>query len=188
MAGCLLALLAPPSLVAQIGVLGGFNREDLGDFTGAGDFTLSDSVEGFHVGIFLDFGMGRLGLRPGITYRRLPGAVLTGADRIPVDIEIVEFPLDARIAARLPVARPYVLVGAAAMFPASARSPIDDRLVGSRIRFDFGAGLEWDMGFRISPEIRYGRGTDGLLRNDVERAGIGNAKFDSFSFRVAVSF
>ena len=176
-------LAAPAPVTGQLGVLGGFSRDSFGESSGS-EITLADRTDGFHTGIFIAFDMGPLGVRPAIVFRELPGAVLPGGDQPAVDVEIIEIPLDIRIKAPLSGLTPYLLAGPVVMFPSSARDRVDDALVGSRVRFDFGIGLEWDLGFRIWPEIRYGRSVGSLLAGDTTD----DSDMETFMVRLGVSF
>jgi len=174
----------PATASAQIGIFGGYSRDSFDGYVGE-EFRLADRAEGFHSGIFLSFDIGRLGIRPGVSYHQLGGAVLlAGEDATPVDVELIELALDTRLFAPLPVLRPYVVGGAMLLFPSSARPAVDARLAGSTWRIDFGVGFEWNVGFRIFPEIRYGRSLGGLLAYDPQ----GSSSFDTFTARLAVSF
>jgi len=184
----LAALATPRPADAQIGVMAGYSRDSLGELMAGPGFQLADQADGFHTGIFLDVGIGRFAVRPGIVYRRLQHAAFSGVERTAVDIEIVEFPLDVRVSAPLPVAKPYVLAGAALMFPSSARNAIDQGLPGTRVRLDLGVGLEWNIGFRLWPEIRYGRGLGGLAGSEAEAAAGESSSLDTFMVRLGVSF
>lgn len=178
-----LALIPSPAS-CQIGVFGGYSRDSFDGYVGD-EFRLADRTHGFHTGIFLSFDVGRLGVRPGIAYHQLGGAVLpTGEESVPVDVELIELQLDARLAAPLPLLEPYVVGGAMLMFPSSARSAIDARLAGSVWRIDVGMGFEWDVGFRILPEIRYGKSLGGLVAFDPS----GTSSFDTFTARLSISF
>lgn len=181
-------LWGPGAARAQIGVTGGYGRDSLGELDAGAGFSLADRADGFHTGIFLDIGLGRLAVRPGIVYRRLQNAAFSGVERIPADIEIVEFPLDLRLSAPLPVATPYLLAGPVLMFPSSARPSIDQALVGQRVRLDVGVGLEWDVGFRLWPEIRFGTGLGGLAGSDAEAAAGDSSSLETLMIRLGVSF
>lgn len=182
------ALAAPGSLDAQIGVMGGYSRDSLGGFDAGPGFALADEADGFHTGIFLDVALGRFAVRPGIVYRRLQDAAFSGAERTNTDVEIVEFPLDLRLAAPLPIATPYLLAGPAVMFPSSARTPVDEALAGARVRVDVGVGLVWDLGFRLWPEIRYGWGLGGLASSATEAEAGSSSSLETLMIRVGVSF
>jgi len=181
-------LSVPMAARAQIGVMGGYSRDSVGEFdTGAG-FSLADRSDGFHTGIFLDISLGRFAVRPGIVYRRLQKAAFSGEERTPADIEIVEFPLDLRLSAPLPVVTPYLLAGPVLMFPSSARLAIDEGLAPRLVRLDIGAGLEWDIGFRLWPEIRYGTGLGGLAGSGAEAAAGESSSIETLMIRIGVSF
>ncbi len=184
LATALLALAASPAVIAaQIGVMAGYNHDS---FSGFSDerFALSDEIDGFNTGIFLDFAIGRLGIRTAMVYRRLPGAVTEDGDSPVSDLEIIELPLELRVTAPLPVARPYVVMGPTLIFPSSSRPPVDEALAGARLQLGVGVGVEWDIGFRLWPEIRYGRSLGGLVENDET----GGSKLDTFVIRLGISF
>jgi hypothetical protein len=180
----LITLVSPREASGQIGLLGGYSRDSFDGYVGD-EFRLADRTHGFHTGIFLTFDIGRIGIRPGVAYHQLGGAVIPDdEDAIPVDIEIIELPLDVRLSAPFPVVTPYLVGGATFMFPSSARPAIDDALVGRMWRVDFGVGFEWDIGFRIWPEIRYGRSVGGIVAFDPSE----DSGFDTLTARVAISF
>lgn len=181
--GVLSALIPVPAW-CQIGIFGGYARDSFDGYVGE-EFRLADRTDGFHTGIFLSFDIGRLGIRPGIAYHQLGGAVIPAGDEpVPVDVELIELQLDGRLSAPLPLLKPYIVGGAMLMFPSSARSTIDARLAGSVWRMDVGVGFEWDVGFRILPEIRYGRSIGGLVAYDPS----GASSFDTFTARLSISF
>jgi len=180
----LLAACAPPATSAQIGVLGGYSRDSFEGYVGDG-FRLADRTNGFHTGIFLTFDIGRLGIRPGVAYHQLGGAVIPDDEEaVPIDIEIIELPLDFRLSVPFPVITPYVVGGPTLMFPSSARPAIDVLLARTAWRVDLGVGFEWNIGFRIWPEIRYGRSLGGIIGFDPA----GDSNFDTLTARVAISF
>lgn len=180
-------LAVPVAARGQIGVMGGYGRDALGELS-AEEFALADQADGFHTGIFLDIGLGRFAARPGIVYRRLQNAAFSGAERIPADLDIVEFPLDLRVSAPLPVVTPYLLGGAVLMFPSSARTTINEALVGRLVRLDIGVGLEWDVGFRLWPEIRYGTALGGLVGSEAEAEAGDGSSLETLMIRIGVSF
>lgn len=173
---------------AQIGIMGGYSRDSLGGLDAGEGFSLAERADGFHTGIFLDIGLGRFAIRPAIVYRRLQDAAFSGVERTSADIEIVEFPLDLRLSAPLPVATPYLLAGPVLMFPSSARSSIDQALADPRVRLDVGVGLEWDVGFRLWPEIRFGKGLGGLAGSAAEAAAGESSSLETLMIRLGVSF
>lgn len=178
----------PDAADAQIGVMGGYNRDSLGELDAGEGFALADQADGFHTGIFLDIGLGRFAIRPGIVYRRLQDAAFSGPERTSADIEIVEFPLDLRLGLPLPVATPYLLAGPVLMFPSSARFSIDQALADPRVRLEIGVGLELDVGFRLWPEIRYGKGLGGLAGSAAEAASGESSSLETLMIRLGVSF
>ena len=184
LATALITLAACPAVAAaQIGVTGGYNHDS---FSGFSDerFTLSSDINGFNTGIFLDFAIGRIGMRPAIVYRRLPGAIVEDEESAAGDMEIVELPLEIRISAPLPLAQPYLVFGPTVMFPSSTRPIVDEALAGARLLLGIGVGVEWDLGFRLWPEVRYGTSIGGLVENDES----GGSKLQTLVVRIGLSF
>lgn len=184
LASALIALAACPAVAAaQIGVTGGYNHDS---FSGFSDerFALSSDISGFNTGIFFDFAIGRIALRPAIVYRRLPGAVEADEESAASDLEIVEIPLELRISAPLPLAKPYLVFGPTVMFPTSTIPAVDEALAGARLLLAIGFGVEWDLGFRLWPEISYGTSLGGLVENDET----GGSKLQRVVVRLGISF
>jgi len=182
-AALLVLAVAPTTLAAQIGVIGGYNRDSFDRFSNE-DFALAESTNGFNTGIFLDFEFGQIGIRPGITYRLLKGAIIQQPDGQTANLEIVEIPIDVRVVAPLPFIKPYLLAGPTVIFPSSARPLADQALAGARLGFGIGVGAEWDIGFRLWPEIRYGTSIGGIVEDDET----GGSRLDTFIARLGISF
>ncbi len=189
-----LLLATPIAATAQIGVVGGYNRDSIEEFVPADGFDFTDRTDGFHIGIFFNVNLGLLGVRPAIIYHRVSDLTATvGTDRTQFDIELVEIPLDLRLRLPIPVFRPYLLAGPVFSFPSTAATGVN-RLLNSRpIRVEFGAGLELNLGFKLWPEIRYGRGLDPLMASEIPLGeatllGQGQPRLDTITFRLGVSF
>jgi hypothetical protein len=180
----LIAFSAIPAVaVAQIGITGGFNRDSFSGFEST-TFRLADQANGFNTGIFLDFEIGNVGIRPALIYRQLQDAVMEDPESAPTSLEFVEVPLDIRLKARLPIISPYVLAGPSVLFPSSARPGVDQALAGARLSFGFGIGAEWDIGFRIWPEIRYSTSVGGIVKNDPSD----KSRVNTFIARLGITF
>lgn len=195
LSGLLIATALPRPAYGQIGIVGGYNRDFLRGLEANDGFSFTDEATGFHLGIFLNIRAGPFGVRPAILYHRISKLEFAaGERRNEFDLEIVEVPLDFRLRLGIPVVRPYVLAGPVFMFPSSPRRGIDNALETGPARLDIGFGLEWTLGLRLWPEVRYGFGlTDFLDANaipigDTTFSGTGTAKLDSFMLRLGVSF
>lgn len=176
--------VCPSALEGQIGVIGGFNSDTFGSFANE-DFELAEQTTGFNTGIFLDFELGRFGIRPAITYRQLKNAIVHGEEvGQTANLEIVEIPLDFRVSAPLPVIKPYLLAGPAVIFPSSPRPEADQALAGARLGIGIGLGAEWDIGFRLWPEIRYSTTIGGIMEDDTTRG----SRLSTFIARLGISF
>lgn len=179
---------------AQIGILGGYNRDTFEGIDVADGFAIEEDPNGFHMGIFLNVNMGLVALRPAVVYHRIVDVdVRSPTDALDFDLEIVEVPLDFRLRLPVPVVRPYLLAGPVFMFPSSPDESVDSLLETGPSRIDVGAGFEWSFGFRLWPEVRYGLGITRFMQTDFPLAGSpfsaeGDARLNSLMVRVGVSF
>ncbi|MCG8469857.1 MAG: porin family protein [Gemmatimonadetes bacterium] len=188
-------LLASPSVAgAQIGVVGGYNRDTIEEFLPENGFDFTDRTDGFHIGIFFNVNVGPIGIRPAVIYHRVPDLVATaGESTTQFDVELVEIPLDVRLRFPVPLLRPYFLAGPVFSFPSTSVTSVNDLLNDRPIRLEVGAGLELDLGFKLWPEIRYGRGIEPLMRPAIPIGasvlrGQGEPRLDTFTVRLGISF
>ncbi len=193
---CVLLVLigTPRAADAQIGIIGGYNRDMLQGVDVAEGFSLEEDPNGFHLGIFLNVNLGLLAIRPAVIYHRIVDVdVSSSTDALDFDLEIVEVPLDFRLRLPVPVVRPYLLAGPVFMFPSSPDEAIDALLETGPSRIDVGLGFEWSFGFRLWPEVRYGFGITRFIQTDFPLTGPpfsaeGDARLDGLMFRVGISF
>ncbi len=187
------AALAPPAS-GQIGIVAGYNRDMIRDFVVAEGFTLDEEQSGFHLGIFLNVNVGLFAIRPAVVYHRIVDVDVVGPGAASdFDLEIVEVPLDFRLRLPVPIVRPYLLAGPVFMFPSSPEESIDAVLETGPTRIDLGVGFEWNFGFRLWPEIRYGFGVNQFIEPDFPVGqdtftATGKPKLDTLMFRVGISF
>lgn len=171
-----LLLLAVPAR-AQIGFGGGLNFNSSDDLEFADVEATYESSTGYHIGVFYDFAVGPLGIRPGIFYRDL-GAYefdLTdfGGGNESFDLSMIEIPVDLRYRMVLPVVKPYLLAGPVIGIPQS-EGEFDDDLEDFTFTANVGVGVEISppaMSLKIMPEIRYAFGVSSFVSEDVEVLG-----------------
>ncbi|MYC89676.1 MAG: PorT family protein [Gemmatimonadales bacterium] len=195
-AGLALGLICalPAAAEGQIGILAGYNRDSLAEFLPENGFDLTDTTDGYHVGVFLNVNLATFSIRPAVIYHRLPELVaMAGDEQVRFDIDMVEIPLDFRIRLPLPAVQPYVLGGPVLTFPSSTFSGVDDLLSARPVRAEVGVGLELDVGFRLWPEVRYGFGIGSLMESDVAIGsevlrGDGEPRHDALTLRLGISF
>lgn len=179
---------------AQIGIVGGYNRDMFHGLDVAEGFSLEEDPNGFHLGIFLNVNVGALGIRPAVIYHRIVDVdVRSQTDALDFDLEIVEVPLDFRLRLPVPVVRPYLLAGPVFMFPSSPDEAIDALLETGPSRIDVGLGFEWSFGFRLWPEVRYGFGITRFMQTDFPLSdppfsAEGDPRLDGLMVRVGISF
>ncbi len=189
-----LALAMPVAMRGQIGVLAGYNRDTIEEFVPADGFDLTDRNDGFHLGIFFNVNVGPLGVRPAVIYHQVPNLVaLAGDEMTSFIVDLVEIPIDIRLRIPLPLVRPYLLAGPVLTFPSSSETGVNDLLASRFVRAEFGAGLELDLGFRLWPEIRYGRALEPLMNSAIPIGattlmGQGEPRLHTFTLRLGISF
>jgi len=190
----LASLWAPHTARAQIGIVAGYNRDSIEDFVPTNGFDFTDRSNGFHIGIFFNVNVGPVGIRPAVVYHQVPDLIAsTVEDRTQFDLELVEIPLDLRLRIPIPIIRPYVLAGPVFSFPSTSVTSVDDLLEPRPVRAEFGIGMELNLGFRLWPEIRYGRGLGRLMRSaiplgDGTLLGSGDPRLDTVMIRLGISF
>jgi len=186
---------------AQFGVAAGLNFEN------PGDVNIADGVEGtfgnstgFHVGVFYDFAVGPLAIRPGVFYRdagNIDYSQEGGADvDLPndFDLSLIEVPIDLRFRMATPVVKPYLLAGPVFSFPSSDDDVFDESLESIYVSGSIGAGLEVAVpvvGIRLFPEIRYAFGLNSFIKDDAEIFGVNvdaedTSKLNAFMIRLGV--
>ncbi len=179
-AGIALLLLAVPfvnpgTLRAQVGILAGFQRTSLWDFLPENGFVPTDTSDGFHVGLFLRFKLGVVGIRPAVVYHRMPNFVSgEGPFSDSFDLEMVEVPIDLMLQVPAGPLRPYLLAGPTLAFPSSERITVDRDLADRVMGIEVGGGVELDIGFRTWLELRYGFGLQDLSKHGID-LGLGPA-------------
>lgn len=189
-----LACAAATPASAQIGIVAGYNRDMIEEFSAAAGYELTGQTDGFHLGIFFNVNIGPLGIRPSVIYHQVPDIEASdGTDATVFNVDIVEVPLDIRLRMPVPLVRPYILVGPVLSFPSTSLPGVDALLQARPFRFEVGAGLELDLGFRLWPELRYGRGLEPFMRSAIPIGegtlqGTGNPRLDTFTIRLGISF
>ncbi len=192
--GCGLAIGSPARVDGQIGVMAGYNLDMLEAFRPAEGFDLTERADGFHIGIFFNVNLGPIGIRPAVIYHQVPSLVAeAGEEQTEFDVELVEIPIDLRVRIPLPLLRPYLLAGPVFSFPSTSLVSVDPLLESTPVRAEVGAGLELRLGFRLWPEVRFGRGLGRFMRADIPigetvLAGDGDPRLDTLTVRIGISF
>ena len=189
---CASGAVAPAQ--AQLGILGGYNRDSITDFSPAAGHSLTDQSDGYHLGVFYNLELGPLGIRPGVVYHQLPELVSeTGGASVNGDVNVLELPLDIVVKIPARFLGPYAVFGPVFTFPSSSVPSINDALASAPTRFDIGVGLRISLGMTFWPEIRYGFSlgslfnAEGLHIGGIPLDGEGDPRLDSFMFRLGVS-
>ena len=191
---------------AQIGFVAGYGA----DLFSSPGFSGSNSSEfessgSFNAGLFYDFRLGRVTVRPGLFIRQVNfDWTLSQLDApfnpISEDLRVAEFPIDFLIHFPMESINPYVVLGPSFNFlhtdqPDLRQSLDRERGSTSFTSFTIGAGLEvapegW--GVVLFPEIRYGLALNGFMSEEyIVRTATYSAdnseRISSLTFRVALS-
>lgn len=191
---------------AQIGFVAGYgtNMFSSPGFSGSNssEFESSGSL---NVGLFYDFRLGRVTVRPGLFIRQVNfDWTLSQLDSpfnpISEDLRVAEFPIDFLIHFPLESINPYVVLGPSFNFLHTDQPDLRqslDREKGSTsfTSFTIGAGIELapeGWGVVLFPEIRFGLALNGFLSEEyIVRTATYSAddseKISSLTFRVALS-
>jgi hypothetical protein len=186
---------------AQIGVAVGANFDRIGDIEGDTDATIENAT-GFHVGVFYDFALGPVGIRPGLFYMDIGEFQVEGQRQVPSDFQREDFdfnlfqvPIDLRLRMSTPVVTPYVSAGPVLNFVNTDDDELKESLNEFSVAGNVGVGLE--LGFpgmpvRFYPEFRYGFGVSRIV-DDFEFLGAEfraqeGENLSTFMLRLGVSF
>jgi hypothetical protein len=186
-----LAASAQPAQ-AQVGILGGLNFSNLGDIERSS--TTFDNSTGYHIGAFVDFGLGPVDVRPAVIYHRIGTYELQQES---FDLNAIEVPIDLRFTVLpTPIVKPYLLAGPVLTFP-QGEDEFEDGVEDLSLTADIGAGFEVSLpgvGLTFMPELRYGIGVTNYLQDDFEVLGTeinpesGDQRLSKFMLRLNIKF
>ena len=162
---------------AQIGVTAGLNFDQITDLVASGEDVLLEQASGFHVGLFADWSLGRVAIRPAVIVRQSTGLPLSlMGSRTTFDVTTVEIPLDLRVTlVPLPVIKPYVLAGPKLGMNWSASSGFSDAIERLTMGADVGIGVEVripGIDMKLLPELRVGIGLTNFITGDFVVEGV----------------
>ncbi len=167
-------LMAASPAHAQFGVTAGLNFDRLSDVTFNDVDANFDNKTGWHVGVWADFSLGVVTLRPGVRYMNAGKLFEEGLSDINAaavddfDITLVEVPILLRFGLGAAVVKPYVFAGPVLRFPAGVDDIIDDDLKTSSIAGELGLGLQLALGgFRLYPEIAFTFGLSSFIEDEL---------------------
>lgn len=158
---------------AQFGVTAGLNFDRLSDVTfGDVDATFENKT-GWHVGVWAEFSLGVVTLRPGVRYMNA-GKLFEGLSEVDAaavddfDINLVEVPILLRFSLGAAVVKPYIFAGPVLRFPAGVDKIINNELNSPTVAGELGVGLQLSLGgFSLYPEIAFTFGLSSFIQNDI---------------------
>lgn len=204
----LLFLLAAPPAKAQLGFSTGYgvNLFDQPSFQGKSNSF--ESTGGFNFGLFYNFPIGQVDVRPGMYFQqsdfqwRLEGVEVFSP--IESTFRMAGFPFDLRYRFSRFLGNsvePFVLVGPEFNFVFTNRPELREVLdspTGTTYftSVNVGAGVQWEvpgLGLALHPQIRYRQAISGFVQEDytvrsVSYNGDSKLSISNFTFRVDISF
>lgn len=168
-----LGMARPAAAQIQFGVTAGLNFDRLSDVAWNDVDANFENKTGWHAGVWVDFSMGPLALRPGVRYMQA-GQLFTGLSdvssniRSDFDINLVEVPILLRYGFGAPVVRPYIFAGPVLRFPSGNDEVINSDLKSVSYAGELGLGLELSLGgIHLYPEIAYTFGVSQFIKDDI---------------------
>ena len=199
-------MLTANTAQAQIGFVGGYGMNMFSGpsftSTASGEFESSGS---FNLGLFYDFRMGRVTVRPGLFIRQVNfDWKLDGLDPaffpISEDLRIAEFPIDFLIHFPTESLRPYAVIGPSFNFmhtdqPDLRQSFDNDEGSTNFTSLTLGAGVEIapaGTGLVLYPELRFSLALSGFMDEEyivrtVSYATSESEKISTLTFRLGIS-
>lgn len=183
-------LLLPVSTRAQdVGIVGGLNYGSVNDVSISDARTTYENRSGYHIGLYLDLGLGPIAVRPGIRYinagrlfaglsetlrDETGGAIGEGFDDFNVNMFVI--PVDVRLQLPFPLIQPYAFAGPELRFPdaSDGDSDLTDDLSDNEVAGNLGLGAQVTLpglGMTLTPELRYTIGLTGLMGEDISVGG-----------------
>lgn len=199
-----LALMAAPAQ-AQFGAAAGYGINVLNEpsFSGGAQNTF-ESTGGLSVGLFYNFPLGRVAVRPGLFLHQSSFEWhLDGVNFSPLEskIRVAEIPVD--VLYRFPMERfsPFVMAGPGFNFAQTDQPDLRQVMDSPKgttffTSVNVGAGVELPLarlGLKLLPEVRYRYALSGFLQEDyVVRTVAFDAdsaqRMSSLTFRLGISF
>ncbi len=165
------------------GVTAGLNFAELSDVQVGEAKSTYSSRTGYHIGGFIETGLGPLGLRAGLLYVNA-GPLFNGLSEIPgvpadfdddFDVQFFAIPIDIQYRLVTPFVKPYIVAGPEFRFNTGAPDEFKDNFQSAIVMGSAGIGLKIgapSMGITLAPELRYEFGIDSLVKDDFEVAGV----------------
>ena len=168
-----LSLAAASPAYAQFGVTAGLNFDRLSDVAFNDVDANFDNKTGWHVGVWTEFSLGVVTLRPGVRYMNA-GKLFEGLSEVNAaivddfDIHLVEVPILVRFGLGAAVVKPYVFAGPVLRFPAGVDDIIESDLNSPSIAGELGLGLQLSLGgFSLYPEIAFTFGLSSFIQDEL---------------------
>ncbi len=187
----------------NLGIGAGLNFGELGDINIQDVQTTYEQSTGYHVGAFLDIGLGMMALRPGVYYLNagplFKGATFLQANQLPDDFDVIyiSVPVDLRLQVPLPLVKPYLFGGPELRYYVEGNEPeeLKDDMQGQLILGNVGVGVQVHiplLGLSLYPEARYAFGVSGVTQQTIDIGDevyeVEKQTFKSFMIRLGVGW
>ncbi len=165
--------------VIGMGATAGLNFASLDDIEVDNSKSTYDGRTGYHIGGYLETGIGPLAARAGLLYVNA-GPLFNGLSEIPgvpsdfddeFDVKFFAIPIDVMYRMVTPMVTPYLVGGPEFRFNTGAPDEFKDNFNSSIIMGSVGVGVKIGppgAGFSLSPELRYEFGVDSLVEDEFD--------------------
>lgn len=187
---------------AQIGfgVIGGANFSSLNEIQANGNLVDFENASAFHVGAFIDIGLGPLSLRPAAYYLNA-GAIFKGASFLTednFDVVYITIPVDINYSLGIGGIKPYIFAGPEFRLLNSSDAPpaLKEDFQSFTMGASAGLGLELRLpgsGLTFFPHIRYSFGISEFTDRTYEVQGVsidtgGDSRVNTWLVSLGVGF
>lgn len=173
------AMAGDAGAVISMGATAGLNFASLDDIEVGDSKSTYDGRTGYHLGGYVETGLGPLAARAGLLYVNA-GPLFNGLSEIPgvpadfdddFDVKFFAIPIDVMYRMVTPMVTPYLVGGPEFRFNTGAPDQFKDNFQSSIIMGSVGVGVKIGApgaGISISPELRYEFGVDSLVEDQFE--------------------
>lgn len=201
----LLFLMAAPPAKAQLGVSAGYGINNMSQPSFEGQSNSLESTGGFKFGLFYNFPIGQVDVRPGMFIQQnsfewhLDGVEVFSP--IESEFRVAGVPVDFRYRFSENGFVPFVLLGPEFNFVHTNRPELREVLDDPSgttyfTSINVGAGIQWELpsvGLALHPQVRYSQALSGFVQEDyivrsVEYNGDSQLSMSNLLLRVDISF
>jgi hypothetical protein len=184
----------------RIGVVGGANFASLKEIRTEESLVDLDNATAYHAGVFLDIGLGPVGIRPAVYYlnagRLFKGASFLSKDDF--DLVYITIPVDLVYTLGIGPLKPYLFAGPEFRLLNATDAPeeLDENIQSFVMNGSLGLGVEIGIpgvGLTLLPHLRYSFGLSRFIEKTYMVEGVtiqteGNTRLNGWLLSLGVAF